>query len=214
MRGAYSSKRNFLFDLDGTLVDSSATHVRAFVNALTPGRPMLAKNFDYEPFAGRTTREVFLALGLSEGSELIDLIHSKQQFYRAALERGDIQPFAGTTALLERLRKEGLRLFLVTGASRASTERVLELAKLTNFFEGITTAEDVSVGKPSPEPYLSTLTIHGLEKKDCLVVEDGETGIASARNAGLEAVLIHTNREIPGVKNVRDCQTFATLLFP
>ncbi|MCE0522822.1 MAG: HAD family phosphatase [Methylacidiphilales bacterium] len=214
MPGAYSSKRHFLFDLDGTLVDSSAAHARAFVAALTPGGPALAKSFDYSRYAGRSTREVFLALGVRDEPELTELVRSKQQHYRAALERGDVELFAGTALLLERLRQKRSRLFLVTSASRVSTERVLELKELGHFFEGITTAEDVGFGKPSPELFLYTVARHGLEKQDCLVVEDGESGIAAARSAGLDAVLIHTKLELPGVPNVRDCKTFAALLFP
>jgi HAD superfamily hydrolase (TIGR01509 family) len=214
MRGAYFSRRHFLFDLDGTLVDSAAAHACAFVDALTPGRPALAKNFEYSPFAGHPTREVFLALGLRDEPELSGLIHLKQQHYRAAIERGEVGIFAGATSLLEQLLQKGARLFLVTGASRVSTERVLERTKLGKFFEGLTTAEDVPFGKPSPDAYLYTLATHGLEPQDCLVVEDGESGIAAARNAGLDAVLIHTDLQLPGVQNVRDCKTFSELLFP
>jgi len=214
MPGAYSSKRIFLFDLDGTLVDSTAAHARAFVDALTPGHPALAGSFVYAPFAGCPTREVFLALGLRDEPELTDLVHRKQQNYRAALERGDIAVFAGTIALLERLREKASRLFLVTGASRVSTQRVLALTALAHFMEGITTAEDVPSGKPAPDPYLHTLARHGLEKQDCLAVEDGKSGIVAAQSAGIEAVLIHTDLEMPGVPNVRDCETFAALLFP
>jgi HAD superfamily hydrolase (TIGR01509 family) len=214
MRDAYFSKRHFLFDLDGTLVDSSAAHARAFVDALTPSRPALAASFEYGPFAGRPTREVFLALGLQDEAEIFELIRRKQQLYRDTLDRGDVEVFPGAAVLLKRLLKKGARLFLVTGASRVSAERVLELTKLTSFFEGVTTADDVHSGKPAPGPYLYTLAKYGLEKQDCLAVEDGESGIAAARHAGVEAVLIQTDLELPGVRNVRDFETFATLLFP
>jgi HAD superfamily hydrolase (TIGR01509 family) len=213
MRGAYFSKRNFLFDLDGTLVDSTAAHARAFVEALRPGRPELAKVFDYGPFAGRTTREVFLALGVSDETERDELVRRKQGLYRAAIERGDVEVFAGALTLLQQLLHEGARLFLVTGASRASTERVLERTKLGKCFTGITTVEDGPLGKPAPDLYLHALASHGLEKQDCLVIEDGASGIAAAQAAGIEAVLIHTDLEVPGVVNVRDCRTFARLLF-
>jgi HAD superfamily hydrolase (TIGR01509 family) len=214
MPGAYSSKRNFLFDLDGTLVDSSAAHARAFVDALAPAHPKLADNFEYPPFAGRPTREVFVALGLRDEPELTDLVYRKQQNYRAALERGDIAVFAGVVSLLEQLQKNGARLFVVTGASRVSTERVLEMTKLSRFFEGVIAAEDVSSGKPAPDPYLHTLTRYGLEKEDSLAIEDGRSGIVSAQKAGVEVVLIHTDLEIPGVRNVGDFATFTRLLFP
>jgi HAD superfamily hydrolase (TIGR01509 family) len=213
MPGAFSSKRHFLFDLDGTLVDSTAAHARAFVEALQPKHPVLARDFDYAPFAGQPTREVFLALGFPEGPELAELIGRKQQLYREAVERGEVAVFAGVVPLLARLREKGRRLFLVTGASRVSTERVLLRTGLADYFNGITTAEDAAPGKPAPEPFLHTLATHGLEGRDCLVIEDGESGIRSAQSAGLDAVLIHTDLQWPGVTNIRNCEKLASLLF-
>ena len=189
-------------------------HARAFVDALAADNPLLAKDFQYGQFAGRPTREVFLALGLRDERELNELVRRKQQNYRAAIERGEVKVFAGATLLLERLLQKGTRLFLVTGASRGSTERVLEFTKLGRFFQGITTAEDIHSGKPSPDAYLHTVARHGLDKQDCLVVEDEENGVTAARGAGLDAVLINTPLELPGVPNVHDCETFAALLFP
>lgn len=213
MPGAFSSKRYFLFDLDGTLVDSNAAHARAFVGALQPGHPALARDFDYAPLAGRPTREVFLALGFQEGPELIELTGRKQQLYRETVERGDVAVFAGVVPLLARLRERDRRLFLVTGASRVSTRRVLLGTGLADFFDGVTTAEDATPGKPAPAPFLHTMAAHGLEGRDCLVIEDGESGIRSALGAGLDAVLIHTDLQWPGVTNIQNCEKLASLLF-
>jgi HAD superfamily hydrolase (TIGR01509 family) len=213
MPGAFSSKRHFLFDLDGTLVDSTAAHARAFVGALQPNHLLLARDFDYAPFAGRPTREVFLSLGFQEGPEIEELTGRKQQFYREAVERGEVTVFAGAVPLLTRLREKGRRLFIVTGASRVSTERVLLRTGLADFFEDITTAEDATPGKPAPAPFLHALSRHGLEGRDCLVIEDGESGIRSAQGAGLDVVLIHTDLQWPGVTNVQTCEKLATLLF-
>jgi HAD superfamily hydrolase (TIGR01509 family) len=213
MPGAFSSKRHFLFDLDGTLVDSTAAHTRAFAGALQPSHADLARDFDYAPFAGRPTREVFLALGFQEGPELAELTERKQQLYREAVERGEVAVFAGVVPLLVRLREKGRRLFVVTGASRVSTERVLLRTGLADFFEGITAAEDASPGKPAPAPFLHAVARHGLEVRDCLVIEDGDRGIRSAQSAGLDAVLIHTDLQWPGVTNVQTCERLASLLF-
>ena len=205
-------KRHFLFDLDGTLVNSIPAHEHAFIETLRVHYPALAESFDYAVFAGRPTREVFLALGFDHERELAELTRRKQHLYRAAIERGDVALFAGAKSLLEQLKKSGRRLFLVTGASRISTRRVLEWTALADYFEGITTAEDAHPGKPSPEPYLHTLASHGLGPQDCLVIEDGESGIRSAQSAGLDAVLIHTELQLPGIMNVGNCENLASLL--
>ncbi len=212
MPGVFSSKRHFLFDLDGTLVDSTPAHARAFVGALERDHPTLAREFVYAPFAGRPTREAFIALGFQDEPELADLTRLKQRLYREAVERGEVIVFDGVRPLLQRLREMNRRLFVVTGASRISTQRVLALTGLAEFFEGVTTAEDTASGKPAPEPYLHTLKSHGLSGGDCLVIEDAESGIRSALAAGLDAVLIHTSFQWPDVTNVETCAKLAALL--
>jgi beta-phosphoglucomutase len=213
MPGAFSSKRHFLFDLDGTLVNSVPAHARAFVETLQVRHPDLAKNFDYPVFAGWPTRDVFVALGFQEEGELTELAACKQRLYRAAVERGEVEVFPGAKTLLARLREKDRSLFLVTGASRISTQRILEVTGMAVYFQGITT-EDAHPGKPSPEPYRYTLAHFKLEPHDCLAIEDAESGLRSARDAGLEAVLIHADFELPDVIQVKNCEELASLLLP
>jgi beta-phosphoglucomutase len=214
MPGVFSSKRHFLFDLDGTLVNSVPAHARAFVDTLQGRHPDLVKSFDYPLFTGWPTRDVFVALGFQEESDLTELTACKQRLYREAVERGEVEVFPGAKILLARLREKGCSLYLVTGASRISTQRTLEVTGLAVYFQGITTAEDAHPGKPSPEPYRYTLAHFKLEPHDCLAIEDAESGIRSARDAGLEAVLIHADFQLPGVIKVKNCEELASLLLP
>jgi HAD superfamily hydrolase (TIGR01509 family) len=213
MRGAFSSKRHFLFDLDGTLVDSSPAHARAFVEALQENHPALARDFRYPPFAGRPTRDVFLALGVGPGAHLTGLVQRKQQLYRAAMERGEIEVCPGVAACLAKLSQAGRRLFVVTGASRVSAENLLQQGALAGFFEGMITADETPRGKPWPEPYLLALQTYSLAADDCLAIEDGENGARSAQAAGVEPVLVHTDLELAGVANVGDFSRLTALLF-
>jgi HAD superfamily hydrolase (TIGR01509 family) len=212
MPGEYSFKGNLLFDLDGTLVDSAAAHARAFVEALSLGHPKAAEGFDYARVAGQPTRQVFGKLGFSE-PELTKLTGDKQELFRAALGRGEVNLFPGAISLLERLRRQKKRLFLVTGASRISARRMLESTKIAEFFEAIITGDDRIAGKPSPEPYLRIIGDHQLKAEACLAIEDGESGVRSARAAGIDVVLIHSARELGGVVQARDCAELAEMMF-
>jgi HAD superfamily hydrolase (TIGR01509 family) len=213
MRGVFSSKQNFLFDLDGTLIDSVPAHAQAYIDALKPNHPELARNFVYAPYAGRPTREIFRALGLNDDAETSALTLRKQVLYREALERGEVTTFPGALELLERLRQKGARLFLVTGGNRISVERVIHLTGLRCYFETVVTADDVAHGKPAPDCYLHTMAQFHLEKPDCIVIEDGENGVVAAQRAGIDAVLVHTDLEIPGIINAHDYTKLTELLF-
>jgi HAD superfamily hydrolase (TIGR01509 family) len=212
MRGVYSSKRNLLFDLDGTLVDSVPAHARAFVETLRNRHPEMAGDFNYTIYAGWPTRDVFVALGFRDESELIELTERKQRLYREAVTRGEIEMYPGAKSLLERLQNEGRSLFLVTGASRISAQLILEGAGLVVYFQGITTADDVHPGKPSAEPYLQTMARFHLDPEDSLAIEDSESGVKSALDAGLATVLIHADFQLPDVIKVKDCEELALLL--
>jgi HAD superfamily hydrolase (TIGR01509 family) len=210
-----TSARHLLFDLDGTLIDSVPAHTRAFVAALERVRPDLAGRFGYADVAGLTTRDAFTFLGLEPGPELDALVLRKQQLYREAFGRGEVQLFPGAEELLQRLHREGRRLYLVTGASRLSVERILEATQLAPLFSGVVTAEDVPRGKPAPDPYLHVLDRHQLRADDSLAIEDGAAGVESARAAGLEVVLLHSDRgDREGSLPARDFAQLAELLFP
>jgi HAD superfamily hydrolase (TIGR01509 family) len=209
MPGAFFSKRNLLVDLDGTLVDSSPAHARAFVAALSAGHPGLAAKFDYGQVAGMRTLDTFIRLGIADEAEAAELTGRKQALYRAALDRGEVLVFPGATALLARLHAEGRRLFLVTGASRLSAQRILETTGLARYFSGMITADDVPRGKPAPDPYLAALETHGLKRAESIAIEDGEHGVRSAQAAKLDVITIHGEIAFPGVPHARNFEELA-----
>jgi HAD superfamily hydrolase (TIGR01509 family) len=210
MPGAFFSKRNLLVDLDGTLVDSSPAHARAFVAALTDAHPGLAARFDYGKVAGLSTRDTFLTLGLAEEPELTQLTRRKQALYRAALGRGEVLVFPGAADFLARLHAEGRRFFLVTGASAVSAQRILETNGLARYFSGMITADDVPRGKPAPDPYLAALENHGLQQAESIAIEDGEHGVRSAQAAKLDVVILHGEGVFSGLPHARNFEDLAT----
>lgn len=214
MPGGFSSKRYLLFDLDGTLVDSSAAHAWAFAQALSAQHPGLARRFDYRRHLGRPTQDVFRSLGIHDPNELKRLTVSKQTRYREAVARGAVDVFGGVRPLLERAKASDRRLFIVTGASATSVKSVLSRARLTGYFDGMVTAENATVGKPSPIPYLRLLSLHRLAATDCLAIEDAEHGAISATAAGIDTVLVNTDVVMPGVTNAGPIKDLAALLFP
>ena len=214
MPGVFSSKRNLLFDLDGTLIDSVPLHARAYIDTLRENYPEVAQIFDYSSFAGRNTPDVFRALGFADEAVVARLVEQKQQLYREAVGRGELQVFPGVAALLKSLQGEGRRLFVVTGGSRKSVEQALERTALRDFFTGVITAEDAPRGKPAPDPFLCALSQFQLDPRTSLVIEDAESGIMAARAAGLDAVLVHTPLALTGVLRARDMTELAEMLAP
>jgi HAD superfamily hydrolase (TIGR01509 family) len=187
-------KTAFLFDLDGTLVDSSGLHERVFREVLSEYAPELLAHFDYESLKGKSTAESFWDLGIVEASTLETMVNEKQLRYRAAIRGGELSLMPGALETLETLRQLAKRLFVVTGGSRRSVETALAATGIRDFFEDIVTSDDVVSGKPDPDAFLLCLERSGVSAADAVGIEDALNGVEACRAAELDVVLVNNPR--------------------
>jgi HAD superfamily hydrolase (TIGR01509 family) len=181
----------FLFDLDGTLVDSNPCHERAYLQALRPRAPELAARFSYELCKGRRTRDALRMFGVEDDAVVDELTEAKQAAYRELVASGAILLLPHAHEILTLLRERGKRLFLVTGGSRRSTAAVLGSLGITAWFEHIVTADDVERGKPAPDCWLECMERGAIDPADALAIEDAISGILAARAAGLDGIAVN-----------------------
>ena len=183
-------KTTYLFDFDGTLVDSSPLHDWAFREVLIAEWPEALARFDYERMRGRATSEVFLEIGVTDLVERQRLTALKQQRYQQAVREGRLPVMPGASEALAALSQAGRFLYLVTSGSRGSVELALQTTGLAPYFRGVVTASDVELGKPAPDLYLEALRRFGLNPDECLAVEDAPSGADAARAAGIDVVVV------------------------
>ncbi|HTJ62279.1 MAG TPA: HAD family phosphatase [Alphaproteobacteria bacterium] len=181
---------NFLFDFDGTLVDTTPLHAEAYRAVLAERRPDLLPGFDYQAVKGKTTRAGYASLGVAE-AELDEFTADKQALFRAAVAAGRMPIMPGAVDLLRTLAGIGKVLFLVTSGSFGSVSAALRASALTDLFTGIITAEDVARGKPAPDPFLLCLERYELSTAESVVVEDALSGVQSGHAAGLRVIAVH-----------------------
>lgn len=182
--------RDFLFDFDGTLADSSPLHAHAFRAALARHAPAILRDFDYEPLKGFSTRAAFLSLG-AEGPLLDKCVAEKRRLYREALSAGALTQLPGAARALAAVRERGGRNYLVTSGSSESVNLALDSLCLRDYFAGVITADDSPAGKPAPDPYLECLRRFGLDGRQTIAIEDASAGVVSARSAGLRVIGVH-----------------------
>ena len=190
--------RNFLFDFDGTLVDSGPLHAEAFYDVLRQERPALLSGFSYKPLKGLITSDAFRRLGIVDEAEVRRLSVEKQTRYRGFVNNGRLSALPGARELLRESASEGYRLFLVTSGSGVTVRAALAALDLLDVFEGIVCADDVKMGKPSPDAFLLCLQRHGLAKPESIVFEDAESGVIAARAANLSVAGVN-NPEIESI---------------
>jgi beta-phosphoglucomutase len=183
-----TGKALLIFDLDGTLIDTTPIHARAFEETFAP----LNVAVDYSTIAGMKTEDAVEKLlagaGVASSPELVDGL-TQEKRRRALALMDSAEPIEGAADFVSRARSR-YRVALCTSGSRRATERSLETVGLAGVFDPIVTGEDVSAGKPDPASYLEVLGRAGVEAGQALVFEDADLGAEAARRAGIAVVLV------------------------
>ena len=171
-----------LFDLDGTLVDSTEAVVRSWLR--------WAAEHDIDP------RRLQGHHGVPAAQ--IVAMHVEPHRFDAArarideLELDDVDGIVPLPGALESLAAlpDG-RAAIATSCSRPLAAARIRAADLPAP-RVLVTADDVEVGKPHPAPYLLAAELLGHDPADCLVVEDAPSGLVSARAAGCATLAVST----------------------
>lgn len=175
-----------LFDMDGTLVDSTRVVEDLWAQFAARHDIELSELLAYSH--GRQTRDTirrFLPAGA-------DVDGAAAHFQAAELRLTDgITEIAGARRLLETLK--GARTAVVTSAPRSLATRRLAAAGL-DLPEVLVTSENVPVGKPDPSGYREAARLLGVAPSRCLALEDAEAGIRAAVAAGAHTLVVGAHR--------------------
>lgn len=200
------SAAGFLFDMDGTLVDSTAV-----VESV------------WTAFADRHGVDAAALLAYAHGRQAADTVGhflpGVAEHERAVLVRGlvaeevtrtdGIVEIPGAVALLEHLVAQGAPVAVVTSAPRKLAVARLRAAGVP-VPDVLVAAEDVSRGKPDPEGYLRAAEQLGVPIDECVVFEDAEAGIAAAVASGARVVVVghHESPVTDGLDRLGDYAGF------
>jgi beta-phosphoglucomutase len=181
--------RAVLWDLDGTLIDSSEHHWNAWREVMAhEGHPVTPEVFTAS-FGHRndTILRGLLGPDLSD-AEVERIAGAKEALYRRFVRERGLEPLPGVRLWLERLRTAGWRQAVASSAPTANIASAMEAIGLAPFFEALVSADEVGVGKPDPAVFLAASDRIGVAPQRCVVVEDAPAGLEGARRAGMRCV--------------------------
>jgi sugar-phosphatase len=176
-----------LFDLDGTLVDSAAGDLQAWLQWITESGLEPDRLGDWH---GRPARRVVAEL-LGSGCTERDLDAGEARVEALQIDFSrDVVPLSGAREALGALAGSG-RSAIVTSCSRPLAAARLKFAQLPEP-DLVVTVDDVKHGKPDPEPFCTAAHRLGHDPRTCLAVEDAKAGLASATAAGCTTLQVGT----------------------
>ena len=186
------SGRALLFDIDGTLADTDALHVRAFNQIFGPRGHAFDRQRASKELMGFTNASISERFLPGESPERQAAIMAQKEETFRKLASGNIQPLAGLMMLLARADATGVPMVAVTNAPRLNAEMMLSGLGIMDRFKALIIGDELPHGKPHPMPYLEGLRALGAVPNLSLAFEDSRTGVQSASAAGIATVGIRT----------------------
>lgn len=181
-----------LFDLDGTVIDSTEAILESFHHACdihqTPRRDEEAiKNMIGHPLSA-----MFSSLGVEAGDVQSHVDQYKEYYRTIATQKTILLPGAEKAV---REASEFARLGVVTTKTGKYSVEILQYLGLWQYFETLIGFEHVTNPKPHPEPVLKALENMGCEPSDAWLIGDTRMDVFSAKAAGIECVAVSSGYE-------------------
>ncbi|WP_328783984.1 HAD family hydrolase [Streptomyces canus] len=177
-----------LFDNDGTLVSSLESVHRCWTR-WAEEFGITAEEFARVELHGRPAVEI--AADLLPADVVPQALARIEQLEVEDVPNGGVHLLPGTRAFLDALPAD--RWAVVTSATRRLAEARLEAVGILP--KTLVAADDVTRGKPDPEPYLLAARELGVDPARCVVFEDAPAGLRAGRAAGMTTVALTTTHQ-------------------
>ena len=188
------TRRDLIFDLDGTLIDSAPDLAHALNRLLAEfGRPPLDLA-TVRRMVGDGAPEL-VRRALTAGGAVVDptampeLFERYRGFYLATATLST-RAYPGVKETLAALRAAGYRMVVCTNKFQKPTMKILDFLDLTGFFDGVAGGDVVPARKPDPRHLLAALALVGGGPDQAVMIGDGINDVSAAKAAGIPTLLL------------------------
>jgi beta-phosphoglucomutase len=177
-----------IWDLDGTLIDSSDSHWIAWRETFADeGREITHEAFVAD-FGKRNDEILRHHFGELPAAEIERIALAKETRYRSLVRAGRVVVLPGAVEWLERLRTDGWRQALATSAPPGNIEAIFDVLDIERFLDIVVSSEEVARGKPDPDVFLAAAERLAVPPSRCIVVEDAPAGVEAGKRAGMRTI--------------------------
>lgn len=182
-------KKGAIFDQDGLMFDTEVLY----------GKCWLAVG---EELGIDVTDEFFAAVRGSSGPHMMAIVRQffpdidaddyvKRVFEKSfLLQDQELPEKKGLRELLAFFKENGVIMTVASSTVRPRVEKNLKKSGLYEYFETLTTGDEVTLGKPDPQIFLKAAAKLGLAPEDCYVFEDSFNGVRAGKAAGCCTVMV------------------------
>jgi HAD superfamily hydrolase (TIGR01549 family) len=179
----------FIFDIDGTLVDSNELHVDSWDRAFR----RFGKQFPQQKLRAQIGKGSDQYLPEFLTPDEIDRFGKELDDYRSDLFKKEylpkVRPFPKVRELFQRIRDDDKRIVLASSGKKADTKYYIDLLKVDNLIDGYISGDDAGSSKPAPDIFAASLKkLGGISPADAVTAGDTRFDIEAARKAGLKTI--------------------------
>jgi HAD superfamily hydrolase (TIGR01509 family) len=177
-----------IFDLDGTVLTDEDEYGKAFKKVLSGLGVKVVSDFPHRGGIGveENWRYLLEKYKIKTNKTVQELGKETQKEYLKLL--GEVELKEGFEDFIKDLKKSGITTALATSNSWYVVERIFVALPIEEYFDSITTGEEVKEKKPSPDIFLKAADKINTDPENCVVFEDSEAGIKAAQEAGMKVV--------------------------
>jgi pyrophosphatase PpaX len=188
----------YLFDADGTLIDTTDLIYRCFVHTCKVFGNMDVSRSDVVKNIGLTLRKQMEVYFGPLTDEQFTIRSAEHMNYQLSIYPQYLRVFPTVVKGLDMLRKRGKRCAIVTSRRRETLELYLRKTGILEYFEAFVTPENTAKHKPDPEPALKALELLGsADKNEAVFIGDSEYDIECGRQAGIDTAFVEWSHNDP-----------------
>jgi beta-phosphoglucomutase len=195
-----------IFDMDGTLVDNTPYHYKAWQQLFKKyNMPELSKETYLDSISGvpiLNTLKKYFGDSTSE-ARLAELAKEKKQFYEADF-LPHLKAINGLENFLAGLKDAGVKIALATSSTINDVDFIFGAILIRQYFDAIVIGSMVREPKPSPQIFLKAAECLSIQPDNCVVFEDSIAGLKAGNNAGMKVVGITTSHSAETIDKLAD----------
>lgn len=173
----------YIFDLDGTIIDSSELMLKSLAYATKDLDGYVINEKLFFSQMGKKLEEIF---------EILKIDPKLANLYRqySAEHQDEIEIFDEVVEFIKELKGKGKLITINTGKEYVRTKKLLEELKLEQFFDLIVCSDQLINSKPHPESIFKTLNMLSVSKENTIMIGDSYQDILCAKNACIDSMFV------------------------